>query len=158
MHITSLPGPYGIGDLGQGAYDWLDFLSASGCPWWQVLPLGPTGYGDSPYQSFSSFAGNPVLVSPDLMYENGLLNKEHLENRPEFPTDRVDFATVIEYKRGLFQVAFMRLSELPQLRAEFEDFRGRNEKWLEDFSLFMTIKQQQDLRAWTTWPGDFKRG
>jgi len=156
MHITSLPSPYGIGDLGQGAYDWLDFMAATGCKWWQVLPLGPTGYGDSPYQSLSSFAGNPVMVSPELLYEDGLIDKEHLENRPNFPTDHVDFSTVIEYKRGLFQVGFMRLSELPQLRAEFDEFRGKNEKWLEGFSLFMTIKQQQELRAWTTWPGDLR--
>ena len=156
MHITSLPSPYGIGDLGQGAYDWLDFMAATGCKWWQVLPLGPTGYGDSPYQSLSSFAGNPVMVSPELLYEDGLIDKEHLENRPNFLSDHVDFSTVIEYKRGLFQVGFMRLSELPRLRAEFDEFRGKNEKWLEGFSLFMTIKQQQELRAWTTWPGDLR--
>ena len=96
------------------------------------------------------------MVSPELLYEDGLIDKEHLENRPNFLSDHVDFSTVIEYKRGLFQVGFMRLSELPQLRAEFDEFRGKNEKWLEGFSLFMTIKQQQELRAWTTWPGDLR--
>jgi 4-alpha-glucanotransferase len=156
MHITSLPGPFGIGDIGPAAYKWLDFLAATGCKWWQVLPVGPTGYGDSPYQSFSSFAGNPVLVSPELMLEDGLVDQEHLENAPHFPTGKVDFQSVIEWKRGLFQVAFMRLGSLTSLRAEFDEFRGKNEKWLEDFSLFMTIKAQQDLRAWTTWPGDLR--
>jgi 4-alpha-glucanotransferase len=156
LHITSLPGRYGIGDLGPAAYDWLDFLAASGCRWWQVLPLGPTGYGDSPYQSLSSFAGNPVMVSPDLMLEDGLIDPEHLETVPEFPTGHVDFQTMIEWKRGLFQVAFMRLGDLPPLRAEFDEFRESNKHWLDDFSLFMTIKVQQELRAWTTWPGDLR--
>lgn len=152
MHVTSLPGPYGIGDLGPGAYRWLDFLKASGTRWWQVLPLGPTGYGDSPYQSYSSFAGNPNLVSPDLLYEEGLIDKDHLDKKPDFPTGRVDFAEVIEWKRGLFQVAFMRLTALRKLRSAFDEFREQEAAWLDDFALFMTFKAQEDLRPWGVWP------
>lgn len=152
MHVTSLPGPFGIGDLGPEAYRWLDFLKSARVGWWQVLPLGPTGYGDSPYQSFSSFAGNPNLVSPQLMYEEGLIDQEHLDVRLDFPANRVDFTSVIEWKRGLFQVAFMRLTDLPQLRNEFEQFRHNQHIWLDDFSLFMTIKAQENGRPWSLWP------
>ncbi|HEX9595877.1 MAG TPA: 4-alpha-glucanotransferase, partial [Anaerolineales bacterium] len=152
MHITSLPGPYGIGDLGPQSTEWIQSLKAMGLDWWQVLPLGPTGYGDSPYQSYSSFAGNPNLISPDLLYEEGLIDKEHLDKKPAFLSERVDFAEVIEWKRGLFQVAFMRLSVLPELRKEFEQFRHQENAWLDDFALFMTIKSQEELRPWIEWP------
>ena len=156
MHVTSLPGPYGIGDLGPQAMQWLQTLSSTGTRWWQVLPLGPTGYGDSPYQSYSSFAGNPSLISPDLLYEDGLIDKDHLEKKPEFPNERVDFAQVIDWKRGLFQVAFMRLSVLPDLRKEFEAFRHQEHTWLDDFSLFMTIKSQEEQRPWIQWPASLR--
>lgn len=152
MHVSSLPAPYGIGDLGPEAYRWLDFLKSARVGWWQVLPVGPTGYGDSPYQSYSSFAGNPNLVSPWLMVEEGLIDKDHLEQVPAFPAGRVDYTKVIEWKRGLFQVAFMRLKDLSQLHGEFERFRSEQEPWLEDFSLFMTIKALEDERPWTAWP------
>ncbi|MEX2143927.1 MAG: 4-alpha-glucanotransferase [Anaerolineales bacterium] len=152
LHVTSLPGPYGIGDLGPQAHSWLRFLEKAGVRWWQVLPLGPTGYGDSPYQSYSSFAGNPNLVSPDLLYEDGLIDMEHLDKTPAFPAERVDFSRVIDWKRGLFQVAFMRLSTLPKLREEFEQFRQQENAWLDDFSLFMTIKTQEEGRPWLEWP------
>lgn len=152
LHISSLPGPYGIGDLGPEAYQWLDFLKAAKVAWWQVLPLGPTGYGDSPYQSYSSFAGNPNLVSPQLLYEEGLIDQEHLDKKPAFSANRVDFNTVIEWKRGLAQVAFMRLKDLPAMHAEFDDFRRQQAEWLDDFALFMTLKAQEDQRPWTLWP------
>ena len=90
LHPSSLPGPDGIGDLGPEAYRWVDFLSESGCSLWQVLPLGPTGYGDSPYQCFSALAGNPYLISPALLLEEGLLNREDLSDRPDFPAERVE--------------------------------------------------------------------
>ncbi|HKY78944.1 MAG TPA: 4-alpha-glucanotransferase [Anaerolineales bacterium] len=152
LHVSSLPGPYGIGDLGPQATEWLQLLKTTGTRWWQVLPLGPTGYGDSPYQSYSSFAGNPNLISPDRLYEDGLIDKDHLDKKPSFPSGRVDFAEVIKWKRGLFQVAFMRLGALPELRQAFEQFRHQEHAWLDDFSLFMTIKSQEEQRPWIEWP------
>ena len=156
LHVTSLPGPYGIGDVGPQAIQWLHFLKQAGMGWWQVLPLGPTGYGDSPYQSYSSFAGNPNLASPDWLHEEGLIDIEHLDKRPVFPPTRVDFSKVIEWKRGLFQAAFMRLSALPTLREEYEQFRVREQGWLEDFSLFMTFKTQEKGRPWLEWPAAWR--
>ena len=98
LHPTSLPGRYGIGDLGDGAYEFVDFLVAAKQQLWQILPLGPTGYGDSPYQSFSAFAGNPLLISPDRLVAEGLLPAEAVEATPSLPTAQVDFGPVIEYK------------------------------------------------------------
>jgi 4-alpha-glucanotransferase len=156
LHVTSLPSPYGIGDLGPDTYKYLDFLVAARVRWWQVLPLGPTGYGDSPYQSFSSFAGNPLLVSPALLQADGLIDEEHLIQRPAFPANRVDFAMVSDWKRGLFQVAFMRLAEFPELNREFDQFREQNAHWLDDYSLFMTLKAQEGLVSWIHWRSEWR--
>ncbi len=156
MHITSLPGPYGAGDLGPSSYAWLDFMKASRTRWWQVLPLGPTGYGDSPYQSYSSFAGNPNLISPELLHQDGLIDEEHLNKRPSFPTDKVDFTNLIDWKRGLFQVAFMRLDGMAGLRKEFAAFREQHADWLDEFALFMTLKAQHDLRPWSQWEPELR--
>ena len=90
LHPTSLPGPDGIGDLGPQVYRWIDFLVESGCGLWQVLPLGPTGYGDSPYQCFSAFAGNPFLISPEVLLQDGLLTEADVADRPDFPADHVE--------------------------------------------------------------------
>ena len=98
LHPTSLPGPYGIGTLGKAAFDWLDFLEAAGQRLWQVMPLGPTGYGDSPYQCFSAFAGNPYLIDLDALVGEGLLKVEDLADAPDFPADAVDYGNVIPYK------------------------------------------------------------
>ncbi|MEX2160918.1 MAG: 4-alpha-glucanotransferase [Anaerolineales bacterium] len=156
LHISSLLGSFGIGDLGPDAYRWLDFLKAARVAWWQVLPVGPTGYGDSPYQSYSSFAGNPNLVSPQLIYEDGLIDIEHLERRPDFPSGRVDYSKVIEWKRGLFQVAYMRLKDVPQLHEEFEQFRSQQKAWLDDYSSFMTIKALEGEQPWIKWPASLR--
>src|SRR5512136_568802 len=98
LHPTSLPGPDGIGDLGPEAYRWVNFLAESGCTLWQILPLGPTGYGDSPYQCFSAMAGNPYLVSPALLLDDGLLSADDLADRPDFPVGQVDYGPVIQWK------------------------------------------------------------
>jgi len=156
LHVSSLPGPYGIGDLGPEAHAWLDFLAAARTRWWQVLPLGPTGYGDSPYQSFSTFAANPLLVSPELLAEDGLIDKEHLQNAPAFEPGQTDFPRVIEWKRGLFQVAFMRLKKFPKLQREFEGFCMQQAEWLEDYSLFMALKTKYEQRPWITWPAPIR--
>src|SRR5574338_1650795 len=108
LHPTSLPGPHGIGDLGPQAYRFVNFLADSGANLWQVLPLGPTGYGDSPYQCFSAFAGNPYLISPDELIGEGLLASSDLEDRPDFDPSRVDFGVLIPWKLRLLERAFTR--------------------------------------------------
>src|SRR5579863_6239440 len=105
LHPTSLPGPFGIGDLGPATYQWVDWLVQAKQTWWQILPLGPTGYGDSPYQCFSAFAGNPYLVSPQLLVEQGLLPAASIQTVPPFPAGAVDYGPVIDYKNGLLAQA-----------------------------------------------------
>jgi 4-alpha-glucanotransferase len=132
LHPTSLPGPDGIGDLGPEAYRWVDFLAKSGFSLWQVLPLNPTGYGDSPYQSFSAFAGNPYLVSPAVLLDEGLLTRQDLADRPVFKDENVDYGPVIEWKLTLLNRAYanFQAGEFPQLTKEFTQFKkpkgGRN--------------------------------
>jgi 4-alpha-glucanotransferase len=111
LHPTSLPAKYGIGDLGPQAYRFVDFLSQTGQLWWQVLPLGPTGGMNSPYQSHSSFAGNPLLISPDALIEQGWLNKADLPARPDFPRERVDFVAVRQFKSACLNRAFERFHQ-----------------------------------------------
>jgi 4-alpha-glucanotransferase len=153
LHPTSLPGPFGIGDLGPAAEAWVDWLADAGCRLWQVLPLGPTGYGDSPYQSLSTFAGNPLLVSPDRMIEDGLLSAADLEPLPSSPSDRVEFSAVIEYKRRLLQLASTRLaSRKSNFRQAFDDFCNQHAEWLDEYALFMALKREHHGVAWNRWP------
>src|SRR5436190_13238173 len=107
LHPTSLPGPFGIGDLGPTALEWIDVLARAGQSWWQILPLGPTGYADSPYQSFSAFAGNPSLISPQFLIEDGLLDAQDI-GAAIFPPDRVEYGPVIKYKNHLLNQAWER--------------------------------------------------
>jgi 4-alpha-glucanotransferase len=157
LHPTSLPGPFGIGDLGEEAFAFIDFLAASGQSLWQVLPLGPTGYGDSPYQCFSAFAGNPLLISPTRLVEDGLLSNDDLTNRPRFPLSRVDFGRVINYKKSLLEKAFDTFQRLPEgaLRAGFIYFCQANDWWLEDYALFRALKHAHGGVAWTDWEPRF---
>ena len=154
LHPTSLPGPYGIGDLGPAAREFAAALGQAGCTFWQVLPLGPTGYGDSPYQTFSAFAGNPYLVSPDDLLAEGLLVPEDLAARPAFPAGQVAYGTVIPWKRALLRRAFARFREgrSPHLEGAWVAFRQAHAAWLEDFALFMALKEAQDGAPWTAWP------
>ncbi len=153
LHPTSLPGRFGIGDLGPEASRWVDFLAAAGQRLWQVLPLGPTGYGDSPYQSFSAFAGNPYLVSPERLSEDGLLGPSDLAGVPAFPADRVDYGPVIEWKLAILAKAHARFSAgaVPVLRAEYDGFCHAQADWLEDFALFMALKEAHGGATWTSW-------
>jgi len=153
LHPTSLPGPYGIGDIGPKAYEWIDFLAEAGCGLWQVLPLGPTGYGDSPYQCFSSFAGNPYLISLDALLVDQLLYPEDLAERPAFPAGRVDYGMVIPWKLAALDKAFARFQDgaAASLRSPFEQFKAQQAAWLEDFTLFMALKEQYHNAPWTTW-------
>src|SRR5258707_15275755 len=154
LHPTSFPGPYGIGDLGPQARRFIDFLAGSGCKLWQVLPLGPTGYGDSPYQCFSAFAGNPYLISPDVLLEQGLLTRDDLADMPAWPSQDVDFGELYGWKPGLLEKACTRFVSLPgpALRTEFDAFRFENAAWLEDFSLFMALKAANAGAPWNQWP------
>ena len=153
LHPTSLPGRYGTGDIGAEAYRFLDFLVASQQRLWQVLPLGPTGYGDSPYQSFSSFAGNPLLISPDRLVEDGLLLASDVAQVPDFPAHQVDFGPVIQFKTDLLARSFahFRADAAPHLRDEFESFCHDNQAWLDDFALFMALKEAHGGKVWNTW-------
>ena len=159
LHPTSLPGPYGIGDLGPQAYAWVDFLAGSGCRLWQVLPLGPTGYGDSPYQCFSAFAGNPYLISPELLLEDGLLAPDDLTDRQDFPANRVDFGALIPWKLNLLERAFIRFSADPQpaLQKALDSFRAENASWLDDYALFMALKESHGGGSWDGWPEPLRK-
>lgn len=157
LHPTSLPGPYGIGDIGPAAVAWLDLLKQTRQTWWQMLPVGPTGYGDSPYQSFSTFAGNLNLLSPDLMVRDGLLRSEELSGL-SFPSDHVDYAAVEPFKLSLVRRAWSRFREgsAPQLRDAFGSFRSERD-WLDDYALFMALKDVQGGKAWFEWPESLRQ-
>jgi 4-alpha-glucanotransferase len=152
LHPTSLPGCFGIGDLGPEAYRFLDFLASAGQRIWQVLPLGPTGYGDSPYQLFSAFAGNPLLISLDRLAEEGLLSRRELDNAPPFSVDEVDFGQVIQYKMPLLRAAYEQFTRSGAGRAEFEAFRHQEAAWLPDYARFMALKAANGGQAvWSRW-------
>jgi 4-alpha-glucanotransferase len=158
LHPTSLPGPYGIGDIGPEAYRWIDFLADTGCSLWQVLPLGPTGYGDSPYQCFSAFAGNPYLISPDALLAEDLLHPDDLIEGNDLPQDRVDFGSLIPYKLGILDRAYIRFQQSgsPGVHAEFRNFEDRENHWLGDFALFMAIKEAYGGGSWVKWPASLR--
>jgi 4-alpha-glucanotransferase len=153
MHPTSLPGPFGIGDLGSEAYRFVDFLAAAGQAYWQILPLSPTGYGDSPYQGLSAMAGNPMLISPEKLVAAGHLSDEDLHDRPDFPAGRVDFGPVIAYKNRLLDLAFGRFQgQAPGSQKQaFDRFCAEQADWLEDVALFMALKKAHGQRAWPEW-------
>jgi len=155
MHPTSLPGPYGIGDLGRATDDWLDWLSGAGCRYWQTLPLGPTGYGDSPYQCFSAFAGNPFLISPDLLVADGLID---LPDAPSFHDDHVEFGSVIPWKLAVLDAAFDRFRSDPPagLSSAHSSFREHHRSWLDDYALFMAIKEDRGGGPWWDWPDELR--
>jgi 4-alpha-glucanotransferase len=154
LYPTSLPGPDGIGDLGPGAFRWVDFIKQTGCSIWQVLPLGPTGYGDSPYQCFSAFAGNPYLISPSLLIEDGLLTIKDLSDRPQFEESNIDFGKAIEWKNTLLNRAYQNFksSAKAKLKKDFIAFTEEHSQWLDDYTLFMAIKDNQGGGSWISWP------
>ncbi len=155
LHPTSLPSPCGIGDLGPAAYAWVDALTRARQSWWQILPLGPTGYGDSPYAVFSAFAGNPNLISPELLARDGLLNVTDFAGA-NWPTDHVDYGPIITYKAALTGRAWdnFQAGRGTALRPAFEEFRSREAGWLEDFALFMAIKEAHGGVSWHEWPDE----
>lgn len=161
VHPTSFPGPYGIGDLGPEAYHFIDFLAASGQTLWQVLPLGPTGEEGSPYQSYSSFAGQTLLISPDKLAEYGLLCQDDLRLFQPVEGDRVDYSNILSCKEPLYQKAFgaflLHAEEEDDLFGEFQSFRRKQNFWLADYSLFMALKEHFDGAVWHKWPKEVRR-
>ncbi len=153
LHPTSFPSLDGIGDLGPQAYYWVDFLAASGCSIWQILPLGPTGYGDSPYQSFSAFAGNPYLVSATILLDEGYLSPDDLTDRPTFPESRIDFGGAIQWKIRILDRVYANYKANPgKLHDEFVSFQNTSSDWLPDYALFMAIKETEGGQNWLSWP------
>jgi 4-alpha-glucanotransferase len=142
LHFTSLPSKYGIGDLGQHAYQFVDFLKMGGQRLWQILPINPTGFKDSPYQSFSTFAGNPLFICLEGLVKWHLLTKDDLTNTPALPEDKVDYGAVIDFKTPLYRKAYERFVQIDDmaLKVEYDQFFEKNKIWLEDFSLFMALK------------------
>ena len=159
LHPTSLPGGLGIGDLGPEAYKFVDFLHRAGQTLWQVMPLSPTGYGDSPYQSLSSFAGNPLLISPEKMAEEGMLRKEAFLHPPSFPKNRVDYGKVIEYKIPILKDAYHYFMKSgPQEHREgFQRFCEENAEWLDDYALFTVLKEIHRGAPWSDWAPELAR-
>lgn len=158
VHPTSFPSRYGIGDLGKHAYDFIDFLSKSGQTLWQILPLGPTGYGDSPYQAFSAFAGQPLLIDPDTLIEDGWLTAQDVADCPDFSIDRVEYGDVISYKTKLYRTAcanFFAHADEKELAA-FEAFVQANACWLDDYALFMAGKDYHEGSCWLDWETELR--
>ena len=154
LHVTSLPSPYGIGDLGSSAVSWLDRLHDAGQTWWQSLPLGPTGYGNSPYQSMSSFAGNAMMISPGCLISDGLLSAKDCES--EFPADVVDYEAVIPFKVRLFETAWtnFKSGERKDLRPAYDEFCAQQQHWLEDYALFRALKAKYHGAYYLEWSAE----
>lgn len=158
LHPTSFPSRYGIGDLGIEAYRFIDFLVRSGQRYWQMLPLNPPSVGNSPYMSFSAMAGNPLLISPDLLLEKGLLYEEDLSDLPDFPLDHIDFEKVIAWKIPILRKASQNFSQKapPVMRRRFEGFCQGKASWLEDYALFMALLESNGQPVWTQWPQELR--
>jgi 4-alpha-glucanotransferase len=156
LHVTSLPSPYGIGDVGAAALAWIDRLHEAGQSWWQALPLGPTGYGDSPYQSLSSFAGNLLLLSPDWLVEDGLLRASDCQGR-SFSSEVVDYDAVASFKRRLLETAWTSFNAgaRPDLRPAYAQFCQDHSNWLEDYALFRALKSKYGGAPYLKWPAEF---
>ncbi len=159
LHPTSLPGRFGIGDLGDEAHRFADFLASAGQRLWQMLPLGPTVYDNSPYQCLSVFAGNPLLISLERLAEENSLELADLEKAPPFSGQSVDYDAVTSFKLPLLKKSFEIFERRgnPTQQKQFEEFCRQNASWLEDYSLFMALRETHSLAGWTTWPEDIKR-
>jgi 4-alpha-glucanotransferase len=157
LHVTSLPSPYGIGDLGSGAYRFADSLTETKQGFWQILPLNPTdpAYGSSPYHSISAFASNPLLISPELMVGDGLLTESDMEPVPDYPKGRVDYPAAIAFKERLFHLAHERF-ESKRDTHDYERFCSDNSSWLDDFALFVALKTHFRGTVWTEWPQEVR--
>ena len=157
LHLTSLPSPFGIGDMGPAAYRFADFLHKSKQHYWQILPLSPTNqaHGNSPYHSMSAFAGNPLLISPEFLARDGLISQTTLSSLPDFPADRVDYAAVEASRKRLFDELRDRF-EAGKPGTDFESFCVQHAGWLDDFSFFVALKSHFSEKAWTEWPVELR--
>ena len=155
LHITSLPSPYGIGDVGPAALSWINRLEEAGQSWWQSLPLGPTGYGNSPYQSLSSFAGNGLLISPDWLIEDALLRASDCQTRP-LSQNRIDYDAVVPFKNRLIETAWAHFGSgaRADLRAAYKQFRNDQAHWLEDYAPFRALKVKFSDMHYREWPAE----
>lgn len=158
LHITSLPGNEGVGTLGKNAFQFVDFLRDTGQKIWQILPLGPIGAGDSPYQCFSAFAGNPILIDLHLLVEDGILDKSTLKQIPRFNRKRVDFKNVKKWKYEILEKAFLffQKKDFERFTNEYNSFQEEHSWWLNDYALFMSAKKHYGDVLWTEWEKDFK--
>lgn len=150
LHPTSLPSEFGVGDMGGGAYEFVDFLAQSSQKLWQVLPLNPPAVGYSPYQCLSAFAGNPLLIDPWALYEEGLIESLKGKSLPHFPEHKAEYVQAEKLKEELFREAFENFKELPPSSA-YEDFLQEHHSWLEDYALFMALKKYYGGKAWNEW-------
>lgn len=161
LHPTSFPSPYGIGDLGNEAYAFVDFLKEAGQHLWQILPLTHTGYGDSPYQSFSAFAGQPLLISPDHLMKSGFLYESDLTDCPEGDPEHIDYGAVIPWKEKILFLAYTRFHEKKQadqkLQNDFCSFCEKQRYWLSDYALFMACKKVNNGESWLNWEDTYRR-
>ena len=156
LHPTSLPGPFGIGELGQYARAFVDWLALAGQKYWQVMPLGPTGYGDSPYQAFSAFAGNPYLIDLNALREHGLLEDKDFNVLPEFNPGKVDFGQQYVWRNQMLERAYARYAfgDAQHLKPDFDAFKAEEADWLDDYALFMALKNAHGGLPWNAWePG-----
>lgn len=153
FHITSLPSPYGIGDLGPGAYEFVDFLADTKQRYWQILPLNPTDitFGNSPYSSISAFAGNPLLISPEFLVRDGFLIKDAIASIPDFSNERIDYPSVIDYKSKILNLAYEHF-KLHKNKDNYESFCTENADWLENFTIFVALKDHFNKNVWSEWP------
>ncbi len=158
LHPTSLPSPYGIGDLGKAAYDFVDFLHKSGQHLWQTLPLTPTGFGDSPYQSFSAFAGQSLLISPEYLVELGFLEETEFADCPAGSETLVDYGTIIPWKTKILRLAFTRFASKADEKflKDYQDFVEEQAFWLDDYALFMACKDMHEGREWLLWDEEYR--
>jgi 4-alpha-glucanotransferase len=158
LHVTSLPGSYGIGDFGREAYGFADFLAETEQRLWQLLPLVPVGHGYSPYSSPSTFAINPLLISPDLLFDARLVTREELDAYPSMPGSHVDFELVIRHKTVLLEAAHARFRSegRREMHDAFVGFCRREASWLDDYALFMAIRSREEERVWTAWPKELR--
>ena len=157
LHLTSLPSPFGIGDMGSWAYRFVDFLAETRQRFWQILPLNPTdpAHYNSPYHSISAFASNPLLISPEILVQDGLLGKADLECSPDFPMERVDYRDVIAHRKRLLKNAYERFKRKGNDH-EYRKFCDENASWLNDYALFMALRSRLGGRAWGEWPLDIR--
>ncbi len=158
LHVTSLPSEFGIGDLGKGAYAFADFLADSGQTLWQVLPFGPSSpaCGNSPYCSFSAFAGNPILIAPDLLVQDGYISRNDLGSAPTFDSAKVDYAGAAAFKNRVLDMAYEKFKRMPDTDCKYEDFVNENAHWLDDYALFASLHEHFSGAQWNEWPPEIR--